>query len=157
MFEKFRDSLESLEMVLSRIEDFDLTIQFKVTSPILPDFFMSKYRDTLRLVKMQNRIRLDFTLMPAENNEFITRPQTILFNCSNISGSQLGQHNKIVLVNHQNQTFCTPFSKITLAEKKSLLKDIFFKMAEKKLDFIVNSVKLEQVKAKKDVYKNMDR
>jgi hypothetical protein len=157
MFEKFRDSLESLEMVLSRMEDFDLTIQFKVTSPILPDFFMSKYRDTLRLVKVQNRIRLDFNLMPAENNEFITLPQTILFNCSNISGSQLDQHNKIVLVNHQNQTFCTPFSKITLAEKKSLLKDIFFKMAEKKLDFIVNSVKLEQVKAKKDVYKNMDR
>lgn len=157
MFDKFRQSLDKLDSELGLLPDFDLSIQFKVTSPILPDFFMSKYRDTLRLIKVKNKIRLDFSLMPTEKNEFISCPQTILFNCTNVSEEQLDQHNKIVLVNHQKKTFCTPFSKITLTEKKSLLKDIFFKVAENKVDFIVNSVTLEQVKAKKDKFKGLDR
>lgn len=157
MFDKFKTSLQKLEGEVLRLTDFDLSIKFKVTSPILPDFFMSKYRDTLRLVKVKDKIRFDFSLMPTGNDDFESCPQTILFNCSNVSQSQLDQHNKIVLINHQKKTFCTPFSKITLDEKKSLLKDVFFKIEENQVDFIVNSVKIEQVKAKKDMHKDSQR
>lgn len=150
IFEKLKNSFKLLEDTLAQLKDFCLSIKFKATSPIFPDFFLSKYKDDLRLTKVGKRIRLDFSLMPGQTEgEFLRSSQTLLFNCSNITLEDLERHNKIVLINREKKTFSTPFSKITLNEKKALLRDIFFKMAEHKIDFVVDSIKIEGLKARK--------
>lgn len=158
MFDKFRDSLTKLECALQGLEDFTLNIDFKVTSPFFPDFFTSKYRDSLRLSKRVNRLRLDYSLSPGkESGEFLRCPQTLIFNCSNISQHSLSQHNRIILINQEKKTFSTPFSKITIGEKKSLFRDVFFKIEQKNVDFIVDHVKVQELKAKYQRSKDCER
>ena len=158
MFDKFRISLDKLDTALARLQNFMMFIDFKVTSSYLPDFFMSKYKDSLRLYKKDSRMRLDYSLSPGkEPGEFTRCAQSLIFNCTNINSNQLNHQNRIVLVNRDKQTYSMPFSKITIGEKKSLFRDVFFKIEQKNVDFIVDRVKLQDLKAKHQKIKTCEK
>lgn len=147
IYTKLRSSLMQIDSELAKIPDFSMKMKLRVTSPILPDFIMSKYRDDVSVQKKGNSIRLDFSLLPKGNKDMVHQSTTMIYNPLNLDPDDLTMHNKIVLVNHERRTFTAPFGKVVHKEKQALLKDIFFMVAQKNKDYLVNQVKVEDLRA----------
>ena len=157
MFLMLRKSFEKMDAELEKMADFSLRIDVKVSSPILPDFLMSKYTDSLHVAKRGKSLRMDFNLMPAEGGGILKQSSSLFYNPLNVNPADLKTHNNLVLVNNEKNTFYSPFSRITLQEKQHLLADIFYKVNQNKVDVSANSVLTQDLAASKSVVKGVNQ
>lgn len=106
--------------------------------------------DTFTLTKYKSSIRLDFRMVPGSKG-ISYQPSSLLYNPLNIDPEDLCKLKKVVWVNHEKQTFNTPFSLITLQEKKALLKDLFHQITSRNEDLAIDNVRFCDIELKKTV------
>ena len=146
---KLQDKLFEIDEKIEDITDFKLAINFQVTSPILPDFFVGKFRDDIIVYKRSSSLRIDFSLLPTESKEVKKQKSSLYYNPLNLDPKTMQEHLNLVLVNHQNSSFSTPLSKINLPQKRAILKEIFFKVGQEKKDSSSHTVGFHNMKIEK--------
>lgn len=155
MFLMLRKNFEKVDSELDKVADFRLRIDVKVSSPILPDFLMSKYTDTINVIKVGKSLRMDFSLMPAEGGGILKQSSSLYYNPLNVNAADMKLHNNLVLVNHEKGTFYSPFSRITLQEKQHLLREIFYKVNQNKVDASANQISTQDLSVSKSMNKGL--
>lgn len=82
---------------------------------------------------------------------------SVMYNPLNIDPDEALKLKKVVWVNHEKQTFNTPFSLITLLEKKAILKDLFHQVASKNEDLSTEKIRFLDIELKKTVEAQVDK
>lgn len=155
MFLMLRKSFEKVDSELDKVADFSLKIDVKVSSPILPDFLMSKYTDSINVIKIGKSLRMDFSLMPAEGGGILKQSSSLYYNPLNVNPADMKLHNNLVLVNREKGTFYSPFSRITLQEKQHLLREIFYKVNQNKVDVAASQISTQDLNVSKSMNKGL--
>lgn len=125
--------------------DFQLGISIQVTSPVLPNFLLGKYKDDVLLFKRGASLRMDFSLLPTDDKKVKIQKSSFFYNPLNIDPKGLKANHGMILANHEKGTFSTPLSRIDISQKRAILKDIFFKVGQEMKDSSSHTVEFRNM------------